>query len=246
MPESPVTPVIICRQEALAAGLAHYYTGEPCKHGHISARVTKGCLCIECSRDKQKAIYHKDWEATRKKANQRRSRNIVAARKSCRDSARKFRIADPESAREKSRMAMQAWRKKNPLKAKLARKKNREANLELERHRDRQRYHDNREAELRRHKEYAARRPDIIAAITAKRRARILKQTPSWANFSAIALHYKEAAFMTKKTGTKYSVDHVIPLQGKTVCGLHVEYNLAVILFVENCSKSNKLLPHLC
>jgi hypothetical protein len=35
------------RAEAKAAGATHYFTGEPCKHGHIAPRKTKGA-CVEC------------------------------------------------------------------------------------------------------------------------------------------------------------------------------------------------------
>ena len=35
------------RAEAKATGATHYFTGEPCKHGHIAPRKTKGA-CIEC------------------------------------------------------------------------------------------------------------------------------------------------------------------------------------------------------
>ena len=41
------------RAEAKAAGAKHYFTGEPCKHGHLAPRKTKGA-CIECLRV--------DWE----------------------------------------------------------------------------------------------------------------------------------------------------------------------------------------
>lgn len=35
------------RKEAQAIGAKYYFTGEPCKHGHIAARKTKGA-CVEC------------------------------------------------------------------------------------------------------------------------------------------------------------------------------------------------------
>ena len=35
------------RAEAKAQGATHYFTGEPCKHGHIAPRKTKGA-CVEC------------------------------------------------------------------------------------------------------------------------------------------------------------------------------------------------------
>jgi Na+-translocating ferredoxin:NAD+ oxidoreductase RnfC subunit len=41
---------ILTRQEALAIGYVHYYTGKPCKHGHDSERYTKSRTCIECNR----------------------------------------------------------------------------------------------------------------------------------------------------------------------------------------------------
>ena len=38
------------RAEAKAAGATHYFTGEPCKNGHIAPRKTKGA-CVECLKD---------------------------------------------------------------------------------------------------------------------------------------------------------------------------------------------------
>ena len=35
------------RAEAKASGAKHYFTGDPCKHGHIAPRKTKGS-CVEC------------------------------------------------------------------------------------------------------------------------------------------------------------------------------------------------------
>lgn len=65
---------------------------------------------------------------------------------------------------------------------------------------------------------------------------------PSWADRKRIASIYIEAATLTKDTGRLYEVDHIIPLQGKTVCGLHVENNLQVLLSEQNRQKSNLLL----
>lgn len=77
-------------------------------------------------------------------------------------------------------------------------------------------------------------------AYRAKRRAFVLLATPAWANQQAIRRIYAEADFLSKATGIKYEVDHIIPLQGKNVCGLHVPNNLQVINMVANRQKAVK------
>ena len=87
--------------------------------------------------------------------------------------------------------------------------------------------------------------PHKCNALNAKYRATKLKQTPSWLkedDFRFILLFYQEAERLTKQTGIKYEVDHIIPLRGKNVSGLHVPWNLQVIPKFENCQKSNNLI----
>jgi hypothetical protein len=61
-----------------------------------------------------------------------------------------------------------------------------------------------------------------------------------WANREAIALFYVEAALLTRTTGRRFVVDHIIPLKGREVSGLHVETNLRVVERFDNARKSNK------
>jgi hypothetical protein len=81
-----------------------------------------------------------------------------------------------------------------------------------------------------------------IAAYEASRRALKLQRTPAWltkVDKDCMKNEYKLAALQTKITGEPWHVDHIIPLQGKYVSGLHVPSNLQVIRGVENISKHN-------
>jgi hypothetical protein len=81
-------------------------------------------------------------------------------------------------------------------------------------------------------------------AIIAKRRADKLKRTPPWLTgeqLTAMKKLYKQAAWLTEITGIKWHVDHIVPLKGKNVSGLHIPDNLQVIPAQENLKKGNKL-----
>ncbi len=67
---------------------------------------------------------------------------------------------------------------------------------------------------------------------TALRHARKLRAIPLWANIEKIKEIYRN-----RKKG--YHVDHIIPLKGVNVCGLHVENNLQYLTAKENILKSN-------
>lgn len=65
---------------------------------------------------------------------------------------------------------------------------------------------------------------------------------PKWANPKLIERYYVEARRLTQLTGIKHHVDHIVPLKGRLVCGLHVETNLRVITAIENLRKRDKLI----
>jgi hypothetical protein len=75
----------------------------------------------------------------------------------------------------------------------------------------------------------------------AARRALRIKATPLWVDLSEIEAFYKNAAMLTAETGIRYSVDHIMPLKGKSSCGLHVPWNLQVITLESNIIKGNRL-----
>ena len=79
-------------------------------------------------------------------------------------------------------------------------------------------------------------------SLTRARQAAKLKRTPAWlTEFDLLKIKclYQVAAMRTRESGRSWHVDHIIPLQGKTVSGLHVPSNLQVIEGSENSRKSN-------
>lgn len=90
-------------------------------------------------------------------------------------------------------------------------------------------------------KSHRVRNSDRYAAACAKRRADKAKATPRWADLGLIAQVYAEAAALTTSTGVLHEVDHIVPLRGKNVCGLHVHYNLRPLTKKLNQEKSNRL-----
>lgn len=89
---------------------------------------------------------------------------------------------------------------------------------------------------------YAANKPAYIARVV-KRNAQKLRAHPVWANDFFIEEAYHLAALRTQMLGFSWHVDHIVPLQSKRVCGLHVENNLRVIPGVENLGKGNRHWP---
>ena len=86
--------------------------------------------------------------------------------------------------------------------------------------------------------------PSVRNAKESRRRASKLNAMPNWlsgAHKAHIKRIYKLAATMQDATGLKYHVDHILPLQGEKVCGLHVPWNLQVLRADLNLSKSNRL-----
>jgi hypothetical protein len=109
---------------------------------------------------------------------------------------------------------------------------------------DQEYYLSNKDKRSVQQKEYYASNKGKSAARNAKRRAKKLQATPNWLTDSDIAEIeelYLCARIFKLYTGEDYHVDHIIPLQGKNVCGLHVPWNLQVIPAKENLSKSNKI-----
>lgn len=95
-------------------------------------------------------------------------------------------------------------------------------------------------------KAYAEANKEVARLCDANRKARKRSSTLPWLTEDHLWFMreiYALAVVRTEATGVRYEVDHIVPLAGKKVCGLHVPWNLQVITVAENRAKSNKLPP---
>ena len=98
--------------------------------------------------------------------------------------------------------------------------------------------HVDKARERRRNNYVKNRDQEIQWAVNRSKRLR--KSTPPWVDLDAIAAIYTEARRLTAETGIVHHVDHIIPLNGRNVCGLHIPINLRIVPATINLSKSNK------
>ncbi|WP_170472918.1 hypothetical protein [Ruegeria arenilitoris] len=131
-----------------------------------------------------------------------------------------YHKANPEWAAERQ----QAYRKRHPDRIAARAERDREKN----------------NARMRAYKKA---NPEIRAAENAVRRAAKMDRTPNWLTKEQRAemrLAYAMRTNLEYETGEQHHVDHIVPLQGENISGLHVPWNLRVISAFENVSKGNK------
>ena len=185
------------RPEAKAIGAKYYYTGEPCKHGHIAPRKTKGS-CIECLKV--------EWE----KANVTR--------------AEYFREYNKSEAGQQAKRKYYEANKENVI-----------ARAQARPDEDKRRYK----------KTHKVNNPDMYKEMTSLRRRRFRDATPKWLTDTQkmeIRLKYRLAIELSRATGERHAVDHIVPLHGENICGLHVPWNLQVLTQKDNLAKYNRLI----
>jgi hypothetical protein len=107
-----ISPRIISRDEARALGLKRFFTGKPCKYGHVAERHVASCKCRECHRERTRRYRAADPERAKERERRWRAANLELARKRLHYAKNKDRIlseravkraANPEKAREYQR-----------------------------------------------------------------------------------------------------------------------------------------------
>lgn len=137
---------------------------------------------------------------------------------------------------------------KNPEKVKQAIKKWNDANKDKLNEASKRHYHKNKnnpefKAKNRlKMKEWSLKNPSKVLEQSARKRATKLLRMPFWSDSKEIKRIYEVAQRKSNIEGRKYHVDHIIPLRGKLVSGLHIPSNLQIILELENLTKSNRFI----
>jgi hypothetical protein len=200
----------MARVRAAEKGEATYVPETPCARGHL-LRATSGGSCIACRRSAEKTRYYKAPEKTKIRTTKKYRANADAIRAR----RRAAYTVNREEEKAVARVRSAEWRLKNPHHVGAKEAKGR----------------------------YKLANPGKVNADTAKRRIAKMHRTPAWLTVDdlwVIEQAYELAALRTKLFGFSWHVDHILPLQGKKVSGLHVPNNLQVIPWVDNVRKANR------
>lgn len=223
----------VSKNQAKAEGLKRFFTGVACINAHVAERYSSNGLCVEC----RKTVTAKHWIGYAKRnvekliAKDKRHRSehpdVIARTVKKYRQKNKEQIAITARAYRASRRVQFTdynfmYYRKDPQATAAKQLKYRVAN-----------------AGILREKSRAYQRENLgkRAAWQIQRELNKKRATPPWADLDAIKTIY----ILASSQGNH--VDHIIPLNGKLVSGLHVETNLQILEPKPNLQKSNKFNP---
>lgn len=199
-------------------------------------------ICKACKLEKEVSYFYKskNWYSSNCKDcdNARRKKHYYDNQLTTCEKRRKYREDNLETVKLTEKKTYEKNKVKKLAAAKLWTKKNED---KVKNHKRRY-FQENKDMLYKSRNLYFINNPGIRTFWTAARKAAKLQATPSWANPEKIKEIYKEAKRISEETKILHHVDHIIPLRGKSVSGLHVEWNLQIIPAVDNLKKSNRMI----
>lgn len=218
----------VCRTCGLEKAIEEYHSNKSNVTGHSYQCKT----CANGGREKrrlaniegQSAYWANHYLKHREEKKEAARRYYHENHDICRQRQAQWYIENKETHRQSGR----AWNEANAKYIRIKKQLWRMENIEEARANRRRHYVDNKH---------------MYIANGAKRRAGTIRATPPWVDFDAIKEIYRKSEELTRTTGVKHCVDHIIPLNHKLVCGLHVETNLQILTDAENTAKSNYFKP---
>jgi hypothetical protein len=199
--------------EAKLNGFVRYFTGRPCKKGHVCERLVSDRSCVICNAEKAQA--KRDAMSPEEKYKRGLKYRHLKDKWLQTEKGRNSRSDTLRKYYQNNQQALAEYRKAYNLKT--------------------NNFHS---------KQWKKEHPAVRLAWSAKRRADRIQRTPPWLTTihkKEIGMLYWEAAELSKLVGEFYHVDHIEPLRGADVCGLHVPWNLQILTAKQNLSKGNRV-----
>lgn len=221
--------VPISRAIAKERGLKYYITINPCNKGNIAYRLTSSWNCQCADHLKLKTIQRNLPEV--------KSKDLQKSKEWIKENPDKVKANKKRYAKKHSKtivLKVKKWGKENPDKVRQNQRNSRK------RHKLKRLVTARRWRLINKHK---------VKSYDAERRIKALNASLFKTELTDFVLEeaFKLNILREKITGFRWHMDHVIPLQSKTVCGLHVWNNFQCLPQSMNNYKSNKLIytnPH--
>jgi len=234
------TNLKICRGCGQVKDITSDFAVDRSKKGGITSRCKECCRQSSSRRRSLRSPEQKEADAFRR-SEKRRAANPEARQKINCQARLRYGANRADQLRRNA-----LYRKRALEKIKLREKVRRTACADLLREQYASYYLRNREQILARNKIWRLDNRERRACSLARRRAAVLQRIPRWLSAEAISQIkevYARARQMSEASFLSYHVDHIYPLQGRYVSGLHVPENLQILLASENLKKSNKWTP---
>ena len=180
-------------------------------------------VCTKCLVEKPKDDFY-PYKNNRLKGVMARCKECIKA------TVRAHRASCGPEQKKKSIEKLRAWGIANPERMRAANEAKRKRNIVSAR-----------EACKRWDQKYPHRRRMVQIRRQLRKRMALMP----WRDETKMAVFYEEAQRLTRETGVLHTVDHIYPIAGKEVCGLHNEFNLQVLPMPENSHKGTRVPPEL-